>query len=621
MDEKKKISFKDLLDISKALKNVNSLKESNQKTINNFSIDRRLMSLEKNILQGNKLLISEIKKLNKSYSENTIFKKKDPNAKLLNELEQSNLFAKENMKFQKNILGKIKDGSGILGNVLKFGFIGGLVGYLMFGNKKLLLDSIRDIGSTTADVGEGLISGLLNGDFSKVGDNVNKLYEDFGEGLIGQILSGKNKPFNVLKGALETKGGLFQGLIWGDWDLFFKGIDDVKKNLTAGQMGVLGAILFGMPLARGMLSKLGGLVITALMTNPTIGLGIATALATGSIITSVVKLSDVIISKHESKKRTEKFIKDNNDLIGEKYKEKGFSDEDIKTLQDINSVLIKLRSDQRKKSDKEKINDITLENTLRQKQQEIYKKYGWNKSPRRGTWTQSQLNKIFVGSEDNIGSELNNKSKNISFSSSIPMQSRSDATLNKVINDYGDIINDASKKYGVDPNLIAAVIAQESSGNVNAVSKAGAKGLMQMMDSTALSVGVTSKDIYNPKSNIHGGTEYLSQQLSTYNGDVSKALWAYNAGPGRVNENIMPSETSKYIQEVLGNLNRIQELRSNDNMSSVRMPESKSKGNQKVDLSDNSISKLSEGIANEWMKKLPNQNGSGVSSLPIIVRK
>ena len=157
MDEKKKISFKDLLDISKALKNVNSLKESNQKTINNFSIDRRLMSLDKNILQGNKLLISEIKKLNKSYSENTIFKKKDPNAKLLNELEQSNLLAKENMKFQKNILGKIKDGSGILGNVLKFGFIGGLVGYLMFGNKKLLLDSIRDIGSTTANVGEGLI--------------------------------------------------------------------------------------------------------------------------------------------------------------------------------------------------------------------------------------------------------------------------------------------------------------------------------------------------------------------------------------------------------------------------------------------------------------------------------
>ena len=614
MDEKKKISFKDLLDISKALKNVNSLKESNQKTINNFSIDRRLMSLDKNILQGNKLLISEIKKLNKSYSENTIFKKKDPNAKLLNELEQSNLLAKENMKFQKNILGKIKDGSGILGNVLKFGFIGGLVGYLMFGNKKLLLDSIRDIGSTIANVGGGLISGLLDGDFSKVGDNVNKLYEDFGEGLIGQILSGKNKPFNVLKGTLETKGGLFQGLIWGNWDLFFKGIDDVKKNLTAGQMGVLGAILFGIPLAKGTLSKLGGLAIKGLMTHPTIALGIATALATGSIITAVVKLSDVIISKYESKKRTEKFIKDSNDLISEKYKEKGFSDEDIKTLQDINSSLLELSSEQYKKSDKEKLNDITLEYTLRQKQQEIYKKYGWNNSSS-GTLTQSQLNNLFVGSE------LNNNSKNISFSSSIPMQSRSDATLNKVINDYGDIINDASKKYGVDPNLIAAVIAQESSGNVNAVSKAGAKGLMQMMDSTALSVGVTSKDIYNPKSNIHGGTKYLSQLLSTYNGDVSKALWAYNAGPGRVNKNIMPSETSKYIQEVLGNLNRIQELRSNDNMSSVRMPESKSKGNQKVDLSDNSISKLSAGIANEWMRKLPNQNGSGVSSSPIIVRK
>lgn len=574
MDEKKKISFKDLLDISKALKNVNSLKESNQKTINNFSIDRRLMSLDKNILQGNKLLISEIKKLNKSYSENTIFKKKDPNAKLLNELEQSNLLAKENMKFQKNILGKIKDGSGILGNVLKFGFIGGLVGYLMFGNKKLLLDSIRDIGSTTANVGGGLISGLLNGDFSKVGDNVNKLYEDFGEGLIGQILSGKNKPFNVLKGALETKGGLFQGLIWGDWDLFFKGIDDVKKNLTAGQMGVLGAILFGMPLARGMLSKLGGLAIKALMTHPTIALGIATALATGSIITAVVKLSDVIISKYESKKRTEKFIKDSNDLISEKYKEKGFSDEDIKTLQDINSSLLELSSEQYKKSDKEKINDITLENTLRQKQQEIYKKYGWNKSPR-GTLTQSQLNNIFVGSDMNIhsGLDLNVQSNFNKMNDAYFKKTGKHIKINSGFRTYDEqkeMYNNAKdKKYVAKPGT-----------------SYHEKGLALDID----------RGIVNELDEMGLLKEY------GFHRPLNFEPW-----------HIEPIGTRKNKVVVLTN--------ADNNQPKESISNNQKKEIQKVEIGEKSIMAFAEKVATEFIRKLPNQNGSGVSSSPIIVRK
>jgi len=582
MDEKKNFSFKDLLDISKALKNVNSLKESNQKTINNFSIDRRLMSLDKNILQGNKLLISEIKKLNKSYSENTIFKKKDPNAKLLNELEQSNLFAKENMKLQKSILGKkIKDGSVILGNVLKFGFISGLLGYLMFGNKKLLLDSIRDIGSTIANIGGGLTGGLINGDFSKVGDTVNELYKDFGEGLIGQILSGKNKPFNVLKGTLEVQGGLFQGLIWGNWDLFFKGIDDVKKNLTAGQMGMLGAILFGVPLAKGMLSELGNLAIKGLMAHPTIALGIATVLATGCIMTAVVKLTDVIVSKYESKKRTEKFIKGNNDLIGEKYKEKGFSDEDIKTLQDINSTLLKLSSEQNKKSDKEKMNDIILKNTLRQKQQEIYKKYGWNgwNNSSSGTVTQSQLNNLFVGS-DNIhsGLDLNVQSNFNKMNDAYFKKTGKHIKINSGFRTYDEqkeMYNNAKdKKYVAKPGT-----------------SYHEKGLALDID----------RDIVNELDEMGLLKEY------GFHRPLNFEPW-----------HIEPIGTRKL--KLLQN--KVVVLTNADNnQPKESISNNQKKEIQKVEIGEKSIMAFAEKVATEFIRKLPNQNGSGVSSSPIIVRK
>jgi len=586
MDEKKNFSFKDLLDISKALKNVNSLKESNQKTINNFSIDRRLMSLDKNILQGNKLLISEIKKLNKSYSENTIFKKKDPNAKLLNELEQSNLFAKENMELQKSILGKIKDGSVILGNVLKFGFISGLLGYLMFGNKKLLLDSIRDIGSTIANIGGGLTGGLINGDFSKVGDNVNELYKNFGEGLIGQILSGKNKPFNVLKGTLEVQGGLFQGLIWGNWDLFYKGIDDVKKNLTAGQMGMLGAILFGVPLAKGMLSELGNLAIKGLMAHPTIALGIATALATGCIMTAVVKLTDVIVSKYESKKRTEKFIKGNNDLIGEKYKEKGFSDEDIKTLQDINSTLLMLSSEQNKKSDKEKMNDIILKNTLRQKQQEIYKKYGWNNSPPSGTVTQSQLNNLFVGSDMNIhsGLDLNVQSNFNKMNDAYFKKTGKHIKINSGFRTYDEqkeMYNNAKdKKYVAKPGT-----------------SYHEKGLALDID----------RDIVNELDEMGLLKEYGFHR--PLNNEATSPFEPWHIEP-------IGTRKLKLLQ------NKVVVLTNADNnQPKESISNNQKKEIQKVEIGEKSIMAFAEKVATEFIRKLPNQNGSGVSSSPIIVRK
>jgi soluble lytic murein transglycosylase-like protein len=105
---------------------------------------------------------------------------------------------------------------------------------------------------------------------------------------------------------------------------------------------------------------------------------------------------------------------------------------------------------------------------------------------------------------------------------------------NKNTNDkskYDDIINAAAAKTGLPADLIRAVIRTESSFNKNAVSRAGAQGLMQLMPGTARSLGVT--DPFDPEQNINAGASYLKKQLDRFQ-DVRLALAAYNTGPGRV---------------------------------------------------------------------------------------
>ncbi len=112
------------------------------------------------------------------------------------------------------------------------------------------------------------------------------------------------------------------------------------------------------------------------------------------------------------------------------------------------------------------------------------------------------------------------------------------------------IISKASRKYGVDAGLIKAVIKAESDFNPQAVSHAGARGLMQLMPATARSLGVN--DSFDPEQNVMGGTRFLKDMLQRYNGNVDAALAAYNWGPGNVDKRSdhLPRETRDYLARV-----------------------------------------------------------------------
>ena len=127
---------------------------------------------------------------------------------------------------------------------------------------------------------------------------------------------------------------------------------------------------------------------------------------------------------------------------------------------------------------------------------------------------------------------------------SAPLQAVPPAALDQVV-------QESAERHHVDPALVRAVISTESNWKTTAVSSKGALGLMQLIPGTAQRLGVGNA--FDPAQNVDAGTRYLGMMLERYNGDVNKALAAYNAGPGAVDRfGGVPNyrETRNYVQKV-----------------------------------------------------------------------
>ena len=173
--------------------------------------------------------------------------------------------------------------------------------------------------------------------------------------------------------------------------------------------------------------------------------------------------------------------------------------------------------------------------------------------------------------------------------------------------DVDSAINEMAEKYNLDPALLAAMAEQESGFNQSAQSEAGALGIMQLMPGTAEGLGVNPSDL---RGNLEGGAKYLRQMLDKYNGDVEKALAAYNAGPGSldsVNGDIsqLSGETQKYVPSVMERYNKFKNKSGGGISSSGNILD--------WDSTNEDFSKLdffpkddeqSQGTANEFLENL-----------------
>lgn len=163
-------------------------------------------------------------------------------------------------------------------------------------------------------------------------------------------------------------------------------------------------------------------------------------------------------------------------------------------------------------------------------------------------------NKTNIFGQNN--SVVRNTSPTKKISNTKPNNNNSNSSKIIQISDkkIASIVHSKAQKYGVDENLILAMISQESSFVNGQTSHKGAKGLMQLMPATAKELGVT--DVNDPEQNIDAGVRYMKKLLDKYNGNVKLALAAYNAGMGNVRKygGIPPfKETQNYVSKIYKN--------------------------------------------------------------------
>lgn len=163
-------------------------------------------------------------------------------------------------------------------------------------------------------------------------------------------------------------------------------------------------------------------------------------------------------------------------------------------------------------------------------------------------------------------------------SSALPARPAPDPKLSPA--DLHEMLARASLDRNLDVDLLASIVRAESAGNPHALSRAGARGLMQLMPATASDLGVA--DSYKPDQNVRGGSTYLDQLLVRYHDNLAKALAAYNAGPAAVDKyNGIPPyhETQAYVARVIHEFNRRVLAREAEEKAAASAPSHVKSGN------------------------------------------
>jgi soluble lytic murein transglycosylase-like protein len=154
-----------------------------------------------------------------------------------------------------------------------------------------------------------------------------------------------------------------------------------------------------------------------------------------------------------------------------------------------------------------------------------------------------------------------------------PQIARADAKLSPA--ELHEVLSQAGRLHNLDVDLLASVVRAESGGNSRAVSRAGARGLMQLMPATANDLGV--QDSFKPAENVRGGSTYLDALLTRYHENLAMALAAYNAGPAAVDKyhGIPPyNETRTYVARVIHEFNRRVRAREAQQRLAAALPSS-----------------------------------------------